>query len=139
MTVDGLDETLSLLENTSSPEKLNLFLRRLAEIGIGRAQRIYGVTTAEANAPDLSYEFIDNNTVCVKASGKDVLFLEFGTGITYMEDYPTDEGFEPIYHAGDWSDNETLGGKHHWNSPYGWWYYKDGSKSDKRHTMGLPP
>ncbi|MBO7712423.1 MAG: hypothetical protein J6S85_02570 [Methanobrevibacter sp.] len=135
MTTDGLTETLTLLDNIIAPEKIELFLERLAETGIGKAQRIYGVSTSEAQTPDLSYEFIDNNTVCVKASGEDVLFLEFGTGITYMQEYPTDEGFTPIFYAGDWSDNEELGGKHHWRNPNGW--YIPGGHG--KHTYGIAP
>lgn len=140
MTVDGLLETIELLDGIISAEKINLFLTRLAETGIFTASDHYRAAAAtvpesKVEIPDLSYEFIDANTVCIKASGTDVLFLEFGTGITYREDYPTDEGFNPIFHAGDWSDNEELGGKHHWNDPRGW--YIPGGHGNK--TYGILP
>lgn len=141
MTVTGLNETLQRLTEASegqddNSEKIRLVLMRLADIGIAKANLIYSRSTSSDRIPVLSYTFTDDYTVCVKADGTDVLFLEFGTGITYMQDYPTDEGFEPIFTAGSWSDNESLGGKHHWNSPYGWWYIKDGNKY---HSYGNPP
>lgn len=136
MTVEGLNETIALLENAISPEKITLFLERLAEIGVFTADKNYhAITESDITYPTLSYEFTDSNTVCITANGTDVLFLEFGTGITYSVDYPTDEGFNPIFKAGDWSDNEALGGKHHWNDPRGW--YIPGGHG--KHTYGILP
>ena len=56
----------------------------------------------------------------ITASGDSVLFLEFGTGITYPNDHP-----EPIigYHRGSWSEGPQ--GKGHWKDPKGWFYTHD--------------
>lgn len=145
ITVTGLTETLKRVEDLNSTErgdmreKIELFLLKLAQIGIGRAQFEYSRATNDV--PQLSAIQINENTICVRASGKNVLFLEFGTGITYMANYPDDEGFQPIYYAGDWSTSPR--GKGHWNDPKGWWYPAENGyhlgKGGYQHTYGNPP
>ena len=138
MTVTGLNETLqrlSEIEGEDNNGKTEEALRRVAEIGVEVAQRLYSHSTS--HPPDVTYSFINENTVCVRAESENVLFLEFGTGITYMREYPPDGGFNPTYMVGDWSDNEALGGKGLWRSPYGWWFTNDAGNS--QHTMGNPP
>ena len=140
ITFDGIDDTISLLGNASDTNKIQEFLTRLAEIGVEVAERHYNSVPSEygnIEYPTVSFEVIDNNNVCVVATGTDVLFLEFGTGITYAEPYPQDEGFEPTFKMGDWSDNEELGGKGHWDNPNGWYLpkpYPSGSR-----TKGIAP
>lgn len=139
LTIDGLDETINLIESIKfGEEKIHQFLTKLAEIGVSVARYEYAAAPNDWGAsqkPEVGFEFIDDQTVCVRASGTDVLFFEFGTGITYQEPYPADEGFDPIFKAGDWSDNESLGGRHHWNDPNGW--YLPGRHGKK--TYGIAP
>ena len=66
------------------------------------------------------------NGYIVKADGKSVLFIEFGSGITYGYGHPENGtyGMGP----GTYPD-----GKGHWNDPKGW-YIPGG-----QHTYGNPP
>ena len=66
------------------------------------------------------------NGYAVKAAGKAVLFIEFGTGITYGFGHP--EAQEHGMGPGTYPD-----GKGHWNDPRGW-YIPGG-----QHTYGNPP
>lgn len=66
------------------------------------------------------------NGYIVRADGKSVLFIEFGTGITYGFGHP--EAQEHGMGPGTYPD-----GKGHWNDPRGW-YIPGG-----QHTYGNPP
>ena len=66
------------------------------------------------------------NGYVVKAEGKAVLFIEFGSGITYGFGHP--EAQEHGMGPGTYPD-----GKGHWNNPRGW-YIPGG-----QHTYGNPP
>lgn len=61
----------------------------------------------------------------VTASGNSVLFIEFGSGITYGYGHPQADEFG--YGPGTWD------GKGHWDNEKGW-YTPDGE-----HTFGNPP
>lgn len=67
------------------------------------------------------------NGYVVRASGKSVLFLEFGAGITYGFGHP--EAQEHQMGPGTYPD-----GKGHWNDPKGWYLPNGGG-----HTYGNPP
>ena len=67
----------------------------------------------------------------IYAKGKAVAFIEFGSGAAMGYGHP-DAGKHSLG-PGTWSDDEELGGKHHWDDPDGW-YYKHGEKSH-----GNPP
>ena len=66
------------------------------------------------------------NGYVVRADGKSVLFIEFGSGITYGYGHP--EAQEHGMGPGTYPD-----GKGHWNDPKGW-YIPGG-----QHTYGNPP
>lgn len=66
------------------------------------------------------------NGYVVRADGKSVLFIEFGSGITYGYGHP--EAQEHGMGPGTYPD-----GKGHWNDPRGW-YIPGG-----QHTYGNPP
>ena len=66
------------------------------------------------------------NGYIVRADGTSVLFIEFGTGITYGFGHP--EAQEHGMGPGTYPD-----GKGHWNDPRGW-YIPGG-----QHTYGNPP
>ena len=65
----------------------------------------------------------------VKAEGQSVLFLEFGSGITYGEGHP--EAAEYGMGPGTYPQ-----GKGHWDNPKGWYLPKDKGGG---HTYGNPP
>lgn len=101
---------------------------RLAEIGADKAKIIFSGAAYDGNN-DISVTFSDNGQVAtITASGKALLFIEFGSGlIGYGHPDPGEYG------PGTWSDNPDKGGKGHWDNPDGW-YYKHGEKS-----KGNPP
>lgn len=65
----------------------------------------------------------------VKADGKSVLFIEFGTGVTYGYGHP--EAGEFGMGPGTYPD-----GKGHWDDPKGWYLPKSAGGG---HTYGNPP
>ena len=66
--------------------------QRLLEL-IGERGKVYADTeylsalTIGDEIPEVTYS-VSGNTVTVTASGADVLFIEFGTGVTYPESHP---------------------------------------------------
>lgn len=65
----------------------------------------------------------------VKANGESVLFIEFGSGITYGSGHPEAQEFG--MGPGTYPD-----GKGHWDDPNGWYLPKDKGGG---HTYGNPP
>ena len=104
---------------------------RLATIGATAAsirfsRAIYNGTN------DVSVRVDDTGSVAViYAEGKSVAFIEFGSGKKYGYGHPLagQLGVGP----GTYSDDESLGGRHHWDNPKGW-YYGSG-----QHSYGNPP
>ena len=100
--------------------------RRLAERGAEVARiRFSGANYDGKN--DVTVR-VDNtgNVAVIYAEGKAVAFIEFGSGAAYGYGHPqaSEFGVGP----GTYSDNEDLGGKHHWAEPDGW-YYAHGKRS----------
>lgn len=116
-------------------EKKKLLLERLADIGINEATMKFGSADYDGDN-DVSVtpvpEWLDDNRLAVVASGKSILFIEFGTGLVgYGEEPKYAQRFG--YGPGTFSDDPAKGGKGHWDDPKGW-YYKHGVK-----THGNPP
>lgn len=65
----------------------------------------------------------------VKADGESVLFIEFGSGVTYGSGHP--EAGQFGMGPGTYPD-----GKGHWDDPNGWWIPKSAGGG---HTYGNPP
>lgn len=104
-------------------EKANELCERLATIGAVRAsldfsRAIYNGTNDVA----VSVEPITNG-YAIHARGDAVLFIEFGSGVTYGYGHPEPEGYGP----------GTYPGKGHWDDPNGWWY------GNHEHSYGNPP
>lgn len=72
--------------------------------------------TNQCEIPTVVVEPIDNG-YRVKATGNDVLFLEFGTGITHKNSWGDENGVS----VGSWSLSPQ--GKGHYAQPQGWFYY----------------
>lgn len=106
--------------------KTNEVIRRLAEIGATKASLGFSraVYTGD-NDVSISVKPIENGYAII-ASGEAVLFIEFGSGITYGYGHPEPMGYGP----------GTYPGKGHWNDPNGWRLPK--SKGGT-HTYGNPP
>lgn len=113
-------------------DKMRLLLEGLATIGVDIANVSFGSMHYDGDR-DVSVGpvWLDDHTLALSARGKDVLFMEFGSGALYGDGHPQAKQFG--YGPGTWSDNEALGGKGHWDDPNGW-YYRHGEKS-----WGNPP
>lgn len=111
--------------------KIHAFIERLGTIGVDTAAVKYRTAQYDGgNDVEVTVEWVNENTLRVVASGESVLFIEFGSGlIGYGHPQAGDFGYGP----GTYSDNESLGGKHHWADPNGWYYAHD----QKSH--GNPP
>ena len=102
--------------------KTNELTKRLADMG---------ATKAEVNFSTAYYDGVEDHTITVepvdggysvKASGRTVLFVEFGTGLIGYG-HPEPNGYGP----------GTYPGKGHWDDPNGWWY------AHGQHSHGNPP
>ena len=110
-------------------EKAKELTRRMAELGATvaslRFARAFYDGMSDAN---VSVEAIPNG-YRVNADGESVLFIEFGSGITYGAGHP--EAAEFGMGPGTYPD-----GKGHWDDPNGWWIPKEAGGG---HTYGNPP
>lgn len=112
-------------------EKGRVLAERLAALGVQVAKIRFnavdyvGLRDAAVTAEQTPLGY------AVKADGKSVLFLEFGTGLHgYGHMEANALGFGP----GTWSDSPV--GKGHWDDPRGWWLPKS---AGGWHTDGNPP
>lgn len=109
-------KTKELLEN------LSFLGASTASIRFSRA--IYtGVKDATVTAEPVGSGWV------VKAEGQSVLFLEFGSGITYGKGHPEDGEY-------GMGPGTYPNGKGHWDSPNGWYLPKEKGGG---HTYGNPP
>lgn len=91
LTVAGIDELLKSVEDYKKwqQEKANVLLERLAAKGLEVANVKFG-TAVYDGSPDVTVN-VENrgtNVRAVVASGKTVLFIEFGTGVAYPDNHP---------------------------------------------------
>lgn len=108
-------------------EKINALIKRLAEIGATKAS--LGFSRAIYNGEkdvSISVKKIDGGYAII-ASGETVLFIEFGSGVTYGYGHPEPMEYGPGTYPSD---------KEHWNDPNGWWIPKAAGGG---HTYGNPP
>lgn len=130
LTEKGIDTLIKELDNYEKwlDQKCAELTERLAAIGvtyaqIGFAEAMY---TGEKDAI-VTVEQRGEDTWVVKANGESVLFIEFGSGITFGYGHP-----EPnIYGPGSYEPS-----KGHWDDPDGWWLPKE---KGGEHTFGNPP
>ena len=102
---------------------------RLATLGASVASiRFARATYTGTKDTTITVEQIANG-YAVKADGESVLFLEFGSGITYGGGHPENSEFG--MGPGTYPD-----GKGHWDDPRGWWIPKSAGGG---HTYGNPP
>lgn len=107
-------------------QKARELAERLADLGV-QVARIRFERGSYLGGKDVSVTSEPKgNGYIVRADGKSVLFIEFGTGITYGFGHP--EAQEHGMGPGTYPN-----GKGHWNDPKGW-YIPGG-----QHTYGNPP
>ena len=110
-------------------EKANELAERLADMGavnvsLGFSRAVY---TGDKDV-DVTVEQLSDNKYAIVASGETVLFLEFGSGITYGYGHPN-----PSVDGQPMGPGTYPSDKGHWKDPKGWWI--PGSE----HTYGNPP
>ena len=89
--ITGLDTLISKMESYSQsfPSRIRTFLDRLSVIGLQIASVEYANAQYDGdNDVTVSAYFESDNRVVVSANGQAVLFIEFGTGVTYTEEHP---------------------------------------------------
>lgn len=112
-------------------EKARLIVERLSVIGAVNASM--GFSRAVYNGQNdahISTRWINGTTVSIDAQGSTVLFIEFGSGITYGYGHPdaTEHSMGPGTYPSE---------KHLWNNPKGWWFTNENGES--QHSYGNPP
>lgn len=103
-------------------ERLAMLGASVASIRFSRA-----IYTGEKDAV-VTVEAVTNGYK-VKANGESVLFIEFGSGVTYGSGHPEAQKF-------GMGPGTYPNGKGHWDDPKGWYLPKDKGGG---HTYGNPP
>lgn len=131
LNTQSIDKAIAKIQDyrKSVQEKVNELCRRLAEMGatsvsIGYARAIY----SGKKDISVSVEKISDGYSIV-AEGESVMFVEFGTGVTYGNGHP--QAGELGMGPGTYPD-----GKGHWDDPDGWWIPRENGGG---HTYGNPP
>ena len=110
-------------------KKADELTRRLAEIGADEARVGFtGAMYDGDNDTTVTVEPNGDNGYSIIASGTAVLFIEFGSGITYGYGHP-----DPEVEGAQMGPGTYPSDKGHWNDPNGWYYAHD------KHTYGNPP
>lgn len=131
LSVSGVQKLLDELQEYRrwQKEKAVELAQRLAMLGatvasIGFSRAVYsGMRDANVSVVAIPGGY------AVKADGESVLFIEFGSGITYGSGHPEAQEFG----MGPGTYPE---GKGHWDDPNGWWIPKSAGGG---HTYGNPP
>lgn len=127
----SIDKAIKELERYKKQldRKCKTLAKRLADYGLTKATIKYA--TALYVGPQ-DWKVTVKRTehgYAVQASGKTVLLLEFGAGITFGDGHPLNGEFG--MGPGTYPD-----GKGHWNDPKGWYLPKSAGGG---HTYGNPP
>ena len=131
LSVSGISQLQAELKKYQvwQQEKAKELAERLAMLGASTAsirfsRAVYtGVKDANVSVAATA------NGYTVKANGKSVLFIEFGSGVTYGYGHP--EAGQYGMGPGTYPD-----GKGYWDSPKGWYLPKE---KGGMHTYGNPP
>lgn len=114
--------------------KTNTLVKRLATIGLDTSKAVIerhrngsGATLGSARIETTSTGEIVRMSVVVESEA--ILFLEFGSGITYNEGEGNPLANEFGYGVG------TYPGQTHANDPNGWWYQDD--NGEWKHSYGI--
>lgn len=131
LSVDGIDLLQKELKKYQDwqQRKAKELAERLAMLGASTASirfsRAVYTGVKDANVSVVAAP----NGYTVKADGESVLFIEFGSGVTYGSGHP--EAGQYGMGPGTYPD-----GKGHWDDPKGWYLPKE---KGGMHTYGNPP
>lgn len=116
----GIEDAIKALEKEEKRSKTNddLFMRKLAECGLIEAQKHFLEADENSELPDVYAEKTKNGYRIV-ASGTDVCFIEFGTGVYTGYGYEKTVNTNFAIRPGSWS-------KFHSRQFYvkGYWHYR---------------
>lgn len=135
----GLDKNdikglIKILDNYNNylPWKCELFIKRLAEIGINTIDAKYGSGMGDSSKDHkCEFQFDGQGNITsgrILVTGEDILFIEFGAGIHFNNGKAHPKAHELGYGVG------TYPGQTHALNPGGW-FYKDDS-GVLHHSLG---
>ena len=90
----GIERLIRETENRKNrlQERTAVFLERLVAVGVGIASACFDDAAYDGtNDVVVSAEYRGENARAIVAVGKAVLFIEFGTGVTYPDNHPEAE------------------------------------------------
>lgn len=131
LSVDGIDRLQKELKKYQAWQhrKAKELAERLAMLGASTASIRFS-RAVYTGVKDTNVSVVAaTNGYTVKADGESVLFIEFGSGVTYGSGHP--EASEFGMGPGTYPD-----GKGHWDDPKGWYLPKEKGGG---HTYGNPP
>ncbi len=130
---DSITEALKRLEQYKKDflAKEEIFIKRLAEIGVSVASPGFSVADYDGNNDVVVTMEHSGNRATVIASGETVGFIEFGTGVKFPEWDASTMEYTPPKHG--------TYGKGHGARPSGWYFKPNGSEGASQHTYGNPP
>lgn len=118
VSYSGIKETIKHLEDIRKKlgeDKLHSALQKIVEEGYEIASaRFADAIYAGTNDVNVEIVWDNENTVSLVANGQSVLFIEFGSGITWPES-PYTEFFPEVVPHGEWGDKKG-------QNPKGWIY-----------------
>lgn len=118
VSIGNIAEALKQVENyrDTLEKKQKDFLQRIAEIGVTEATTRFEQAQYDGENDVIVHEpeWVNDNTIIVKASGSSILFIEFGTGVHYGT--PQHEKAEEFGYE--------RGGYGHHRGKHDFWYYK---------------
>lgn len=118
VSIGNISEALKQVEEyqKSLEKKQKEFLRRIAETGTAEATIQFEQAQYDGENDVVVHEpeWVNDNTIIVKASGSSILFIEFGTGVHYGT--PQHEKTEEFGYE--------RGGYGHHRGKHDFWYYK---------------
>lgn len=131
LSVDGIDRLQKELKKYQAWQhrKAKELAERLAMLGASTASIRFS-RAVYTGVKDTNVSVVAaTNGYTVKADGESVLFIEFGSGVTYGSGHP--EASQYGMGPGTYPD-----GKGHWDDPKGWYLPKEKGGC---HTYGNPP
>lgn len=118
VTIDELDKAIKAIKKYKKHinDRIPIFLQRLAEIGCSSADVRFQQAQYDGESfTEVSIQKISDNKIAVVASGAEVLFIEFGTGVKYANpQHPEAEKFG--FERGGYGQGKGA-------NPNGWAYY----------------
>jgi len=126
MEIKGIESLINRLEKVGSSldSQNTLFLNKLATLGIDTASVAFKTAIYDGDNDVIVHtpEWVGSDKIIIRATGKSVTFIEFGTGVHYFVQHPL---------ALEMGAYRGLYGKQKGSNPNGWSYYGVGGTNGK--------